>query len=70
MSSAVNHMRRSHRSEHYKPGRPGGPSFSRSKYHGVRSVRPGFFSTLRNALLRRKLELDKKRREEATTDGN
>lgn len=70
MSSATNPMRRSHRSEHYKPGRPGGPSYSRSKCHGVRSVRPGFFATLRNALLRRKRELEKKRREEEASDGN
>lgn len=52
MSSATNHMRRSHRSERYKPGNAGGRNFSRSKYHKVSSARPGLLSGLMGAITR------------------
>lgn len=50
MSSAYNHMKRFHRSERYKPGHAGGRNFSRSKYHRVRSVRPGLLAGLMGAI--------------------
>ena len=50
MSSAYNHMARSHRSERYKPGHAGGRNFSRSKYHKVRSARPGLLAGLMFAI--------------------
>lgn len=52
MSSAYNHMARSHRSERYKPGNAGGRNFSRSKYHRVRSARPGLLAGLMGAITR------------------
>ena len=59
MSSKHNHMVRSHRSERRKPRHPGGQNFSRSKYHRIRSARPGLLSALRKMLARRKAEKKK-----------
>lgn len=56
MSSAINHMRRSHRSERYKPGHAGGRNFSRSKYHKVSSARPGLMGAIRRAMQKRNRE--------------
>ena len=64
MSSAQNHMARSHRSERRKPGQPGGQNFSRSKYHRIRSARPGLLAGLLGAaryfLRRRKSKSNRK----------
>ena len=71
MSSATNHMRRSHRSERFKPGPPGGQGFSRSKYHQGTTARisglAGLLGSIRYFLHRRKF---KSHRKEVATNGN
>ena len=71
MSSAQNHMARSHRSERRKPGHPGGQNFSRSKYHKVSAARTfgfaGLLGAARYFLRRRK---PKSTRKEVNANGD